>query len=61
MAYIQEFKTKRTINGVVYYLTINHEEKTYATNRLCFDGIRISQRTRRQMIADLKNNGYTER
>lgn len=57
---IQEFKTKPTISGVVYYLIIDHENKTFTRNRLAFDGIRITSRDLHSMIVELKKSGYTE-
>lgn len=56
------FRTKRDINGNTYTLIIDHEGKTYKTNYNPFDYseyITIGKRERRDMIARLKEAGYT--
>ena len=54
-----DFKTKPTINGVVYYLEIDTTAKTFTENKLCFDGFRITRKELRELKEKAKKDGYT--
>lgn len=59
---IIEFKTKRDANGHRNYLRIDIEKKEYSTfcHSMFVDGIEIKAADRKNLIKELKENGFTQ-
>ena len=57
------YKTKRDINGNRYYLTVDTEKRTYKKDYNLWprdNEIEITKKQRREIAAQLDNEGYTE-
>jgi len=57
------YKTKRDVNGNRYYLTVDTEKKTYIKDYNLWprdNEIEITKKQRREIAAQLDNEGYTE-
>lgn len=60
---IIRYKTKRDVNGNTYYLTVDTEKKTFSKDYNLWgkDGdITITKKDRRNIAAQLEEEGYKE-
>jgi len=60
---IIRYKTKRDVNGNTYYLTVDTDKKTYSKDYNLWgkDGdITITKKDRRNIAAQLEEEGYKE-
>lgn len=54
------FKTKPTINGIVYYLRIDTSKKVFTMNTLEFSGIVTTYKNIKELVKQAKSCGYVE-
>lgn len=54
------FKTKPTINGIVYYLRIDTGKKVFTMNTIEIDGIVTTYKNIKDLVKQAKSCGYVE-